>query len=156
VGIEALDQNTLFLTKRGQPGLPDNFGACETGHCDGAIARDTTQPMSFRAQRRQNIFLFRADGRGVEKSRGCVFRHADSGVSTRMPRLRFPACTTDAITSSGLHSYQPHGTLDVGISGYFYQRMHQHKYDTIEGFTKIAKNKSSAGAGKRKSGSSRN
>lgn len=28
------------------------------------------------------------------------------------------------------------GTLYVGITGYFERRIHQHKYDTIEGFTK--------------------
>jgi putative endonuclease len=28
------------------------------------------------------------------------------------------------------------GTLYVGITGFFEQRIHQHKYDSIEGFTK--------------------
>jgi putative endonuclease len=28
------------------------------------------------------------------------------------------------------------GTLYVGITGYFEERIHQHKYDSIEGFTK--------------------
>ena len=28
------------------------------------------------------------------------------------------------------------GTLYVGITGFFEQRVHQHKYDSIEGFTK--------------------
>ena len=28
------------------------------------------------------------------------------------------------------------GTLYIGITGYFEQRIHQHKYDSIEGFTK--------------------
>jgi hypothetical protein len=43
-----------------------------------SIRRHPTH-LSFRAQRHNNVCHFRVDGRGVEKSRGCVFRYADSG-----------------------------------------------------------------------------
>ncbi len=50
--------------------------------------------LSFRAQRHNNVCHFRTDGRGVEKSRGCVFRHADSGSLceglSRRPDFRAP------------------------------------------------------------------
>jgi hypothetical protein len=48
--------------------------------------------LSFRAQRHNHVCHFRADGREVEKSRGCAFRHADSGsfyegLSRKMLRI---------------------------------------------------------------------
>ena len=36
----------------------------------------------------------------------------------------------------GLHSLQPFRYVYVGITGFFTRRIHQHKYDSLEGFTK--------------------
>jgi putative endonuclease len=59
------------------------------------------------------------------------------GVLPKLRVLRFSACTTASITSSG-STFSParSGTLDIGITGFFEKRIHQHKYDSIEGFTK--------------------
>jgi putative endonuclease len=73
----------------------------------------------------------------VERSPGCVPCHADTRCFPRAARATF-LCVRD-----GFHYKfwvyilsSRSGTLYTGITGFFEQRIHQHKYDSIEGFTK--------------------
>ncbi|HEY6307839.1 MAG TPA: GIY-YIG nuclease family protein, partial [Candidatus Angelobacter sp.] len=66
-----------------------------------------------------------------------VLCHVDTRCSPRA------ACATLLHVRDGLHYKfwvyilaSRSGTLYVGITGFFDQRIHQHKYDSIEGFTK--------------------
>jgi putative endonuclease len=66
-----------------------------------------------------------------------VFRHPDSGsfyenvyaTISGMRDGRYYKFWVYILTSRT-------GTLYVGVTGFFDKRIHQHKYDTIEGFTK--------------------
>src|SRR5260370_42521206 len=59
------------------------------------------------------------------------------GVLPGLPVLRFSACATASITNSGCTFLSSRsGTLYVGITEFFDQRIHQHQCDSIEGFTK--------------------
>jgi putative endonuclease len=67
----------------------------------------------------------------------CVLCHADTRCSPQT------ACATLLFVRDGFHYKfwvyilsSRSGTLYVGITGFFDQRIHQHKYDSIEGFTK--------------------
>src|SRR5215472_4414735 len=81
--------------------------------------------------------LGEGDRRGVERSRGCVLCHADMMCSLQaalaiLCRMHdgFQYKFWVYILSSRT------GTLYTGITGFFTRRILQHKYDSIEGFTK--------------------
>jgi putative endonuclease len=89
----------------------------------------------------------------VERSRESVLRHADTRCSTQLRVLCCLARQGAEVNFASIEEMTPHrdgfhykfwvyilssrsGTLYVGITGFFELRIHQHKYDSIESFTK--------------------
>src|SRR5215472_12126383 len=89
---------------------------------------------------------------GAQRSRGCILCHADTMCSLQaarailcrmrdgfqgVPGPRRCCAGWGGNTSFGLYILSSRtGTLYTGITGFFTRRILQHKYDSIEGFTK--------------------
>src|SRR6266481_7259657 len=80
--------------------------------------------------------IFRRMGAESRNPEDIYFTMLIQGVSARLFVLRSSACVTGAIISSGSTFLPASGTLYVGVTGFFDRRIHQHKYDTIEDFTR--------------------